>query len=187
MTVFELAGTLHLSHYRSNIMKKQIFIVRGVSNSGKTHTVSYIADQIVLSYMRKQFSSVHYAKLRITIEVLWGTVVSGEFMCIITIEFKGVKITIGICTEGDKDEIVSAKISKLASTYNCDIIICACKGIQGNHDKVYNAILAAAQDYEPVPLTTDRPKEEPDSPVKTKVADSILEQIYKAIDTFLGL
>ncbi len=167
-------------------MKKQIFIVRGVSNSGKTHTVNYIADQIVLSYMRKQFSSVHYAKLKITIEVLWGTVKCGELMCVITIEFKGVKITIGICTAGDFAEETAKRVENLVS-YGCDIIICACKGVEGKHDKVYNAILAVAQDYEAVPLTTDHLKEEPDSIVKTKVADPILEQTYKAIDAFLKL
>ena len=167
-------------------MKKQIFIVRGVSNSGKTHTIGHIAEQIVLIYMRKQISTRNIAKLRITIDVIWGTVQSHELMCVITIEYKGHKIVIGICTAGDFAEETAKRVSLLVS-HNCDIIICGCKGIADRHDKVYDAILQAANGYAPSAKTTSHSTQEPDSPIKTDICEEVIENLCGIINAELGL
>ena len=101
-------------------MQKHIFIVRGVSNSGKSHTIRYIAEKLVIRYMGKHKNSVHTASLKITVDVLWGTVRAEELVCVITIDYAGKKIIIGICSAGDTPDIILEKLGQLV---DLDVIL----------------------------------------------------------------
>ena len=167
-------------------MKKQIFIVRGVSNSGKTHTVRWIAEKLVVRYMGKHRNSINIAEIKMTVDVLWGTVKSEELSCIITFEYARKTVLVGICTAGDTIEIVSEKIGELVGK-GCDIIVCGCKGVEGNHDKVFDDILNTAKGYVPHSETTCHTKEEPENPVDEKIAESILDSICDLLDDEFSL
>lgn len=167
-------------------MKKHIFVVRGVSNSGKSHTIRYIAEKLVIRYMGKHKNRVHTASLKITVDVLWGTVRAEELVCVITIDYAGKKIIIGICSAGDTPDIILEKLGQLVD-FGCDILICGCKGVDGDFDKNFDTIKETAKDYAPHSETTEHTKDEPDDPVDGNVAESILDSICNLIDDEFGL
>lgn len=51
-------------------MNKECFIVWGEENLGKTHTVRYIAEKLLIIYLGKDFGNGNIAPLKITTEIL---------------------------------------------------------------------------------------------------------------------
>ena len=167
------------------MLNKHIFIVRGVSNSGKTHTIRSIAERLVVRYMGKHKNTKNVVPLKITVDVLWGTVSAKELLCIITIECDGKKIVIGICTAGDTVEIIQKKMQELIDT-NCDAIVCGCKGVEDDCYDIYNEIVNIANNYNAHSETTKHTKDEPDDPIDENVAESILDALCNVIDNEFG-
>lgn len=168
-------------------MPKSIFVVRGVSNSGKTHTIRHIAETLVVRYMGKHKNSVNIAEVNISVEVRWGTVKSEELLCVITIAYGPVKVIIGICTAGDTPDVITERFPQLLAK-GCDIIICGCKGLSENNDNtVFDIIVKTAAGYTVHTENTSHTKDEPDDPIDSRVAEKILDDVCDMIDNALAL
>lgn len=99
---------------------KKIFILKGVSNTGKTTKINQIAEWIINTYSVANTIGLDVTDLE---KNTWGVLIIG-------------KLKIGINSAGD-DENEIKKIDKLLKKFDndIDIIICACrtKGISYQH------------------------------------------------------
>lgn len=191
-------------------MTKEIFIVSGAENSGKTHTVRYIAEKLVIRYMGKQWNTDYISPLKIDVAIKWGTTKSFELVCIVTISFnkdwleqkeknkkegklfakvyegenRNKSVKIGFCTIGDTSGF-TGEITEFIKHDVCDIIICTCQNPytkkQNNPNELYQKLLDISSSYNPHTETAIYNQYERD-PVKYDIANKILNETCDFID-----
>ncbi|GEM_PF-780074 len=194
---------------------KELFVVTGAQNSGKTHTVRYIAEKLVVRYMGKQWDNDYITPLKVDVAIKWGTPKGLELVGTVTISFnkewleekkandkekshfakiyegniidKSVKI--GVCTLGDNKTNITKDINSLIQD-NCDIIICACQypyaNLKETPDKLYQDLIKNTSSYNQNIETVVYNQYKKD-PAKYDIANKILDKVCGLIDREMGL
>ena len=194
-------------------MTKEIFIVTGPRNTGKTHTVRYIVEKLVIRYMGKQWDNDYITPLKVDFAIKWGTPKGFEVVGTVEISFnkdrleekKGnkkeqahfaklldsnssnSKVKIGACTLGDTSSFTD-EINALIND-NCDIIICACQNPSSNYkkspDELYQELIKIASSYNQNTETAIYNQYEK-APIKYDIANKILNEVCDLIDKEMG-
>lgn len=174
-----------------------LYIVWGAKDTGKTATIRYIAEKLVVRYMGKKKNDVkdNIADLYVGIKTFWGAVHFKELLCIINLStpsltFPRTSIIIGICTAGDGPKSVYNNLTMLQ---NCDVVICGCRiPFFGRSNKpkpfsVFYSILHCFGSYKLNLFQTSKEKEIPVDCIDYKIARSILHDVCNLVDSKLGL
>lgn len=108
-------------------MEKRYLILAGESNSGKTHTLNYLAETIISELKLEKSSKVYHRLEKDYLSYLETfTYKKAELYntnCLYLISNKD--LLIGICTYGDDYDDLEKKINDIFITKNANLIICA--------------------------------------------------------------
>ena len=147
-------------------MQKSLFVVRGVSNSGKSHTVCEV----------RRLLENYFKSISVQVKIVTIFKAKTDQCVIIVVEMHGIVIRIAICPPGDSPDIIRIKLSVFADL-QCDIIVCGCKDKQGEKDLIFTEITKVCARYAVHVETTKKTRDLPADPIKHDIAKSIFTQI----------
>lgn len=126
-------------------MKKTIIAIQGIGNKGKTETVKRFREVLLEAYPNSE-------------EEIKES--DGDIKTIITINYNGKPVKIGIESQGDPNSRLTREGLKWFLAEKCDIIICACRTYgetvdtidmvskNNGYDVIYNSPYKSGKDHE---------------------------------------